>query len=214
MSDVSRAYSEEHSRVRRMTSASQNKPLMILAALFFALLIPAIGYIYVGSLIAILFAIGYLGGFALWLCLSATAPWSALRQPYWTAFAIFIFLHKVEENRLKFFEVLGNKVTGIPVPEVTPLLVLGLLVLPLGSWLLIPYLVKRGYAFGLFLAWTFFTSFGVMESAHFVFPLLTGEPYGYFPGMASAVILVPAGWWGMWRLATSGPANQARTASI
>jgi hypothetical protein len=181
---------------------------MIFAAILFSLLIPAIGYFYVGSLIAFLFAIGYLGGFTLWLCVTTAAPWSAIRAPYWTAFAIYA-LHKVEENRLKFFEVLGKKITGVPVPAVTPLLVLSLLVLPLGSWLLVPYLVKRGHAFGLFLAWTLFTSFGVIELAHFVFPLLTGEPYGYFPGMASAALLAPAGWWGMWCLAASRPAKQS-----
>lgn len=179
----------------------RSRPLVILAALCFSLLIPAFGYACVGTLIAALFLVGYLGGFALWLSIPASASWSAIRGPYWTALAIFV-LHKVEENRFEFFEVLGKKITGVPMPTVTPLLVLGLLVLPIGSWLLIPYLMKRGHAFGLFLAWTFFTSFGVVELAHFVFPLLTDESYGYFPGMATAALLAPAGWWGMRRLAT------------
>jgi hypothetical protein len=51
------------------------------------------------------------------------------------------------------------------------------------------------------LAWTFFTSMGITELAHFLLPLLTTEPYGYFPGMASVVVLAPLAWWGMWRLA-------------
>lgn len=178
----------------------RKQPLIIISAFLFSLLIPAIGYIYTGSLVAFLFLIGYLGGFALWLLIPVRAPWSSIRIPYWTTFAIYIFLHKVEENRMKFFEVLGDKITGIPVPDITPLLVIGLLILPLGAWLMIPYLVKRGHDLGYYLAWTFFTSFALVESAHFVFPLLTGEPYGYFPGMASAVILVPAGLWGVWRL--------------
>lgn len=53
---------------------------------------------------------------------------------------------------MKFFEVVGDKITGIPVPEITPFLVLSLLILPIGAWLLVPYLVKRGYDFGYYLA--------------------------------------------------------------
>lgn len=170
------------------------------ALLAFSLLVPAIGYFYVGALVASLFLVGYLGGFLLWLLVPTKVSWLWIRTPYWIAFAIYLFLHKVEENRMKFFEVLGEKITGIPVPPVTPVLIVGLLILPLGSWLLIPTLVKREHPVGYYLAWTYFTSFGVVELAHFVFPFLAGSEFGYFPGMASATLLVPAGIWGMWRL--------------
>lgn len=178
----------------------KKQSLTIIFALLFSLAIPILGYFYTGPLIAFLFLLGYIGGFVLWVTIGKKVAWSTIQIPYWTAFAIYIFLHKVEENRLKFFEALGDKITGIPVPEITPLLIIGLLILPIGAWVLIPALVKRGYDFGYYLAWTFFVSFGVIESAHFIFPLLTGESYRYFPGMASAIILVPAGWWGVWRL--------------
>jgi len=42
---------------------------------------------------------------------------------------------------------------------------------------------------------------GVTQLAHFVLPLLTNEPYGCFPGMASVLLLASLAWWGMWRLA-------------
>lgn len=45
-----------------------------------------------------------------------------------------------------------------------------------------------------------FTAMGVTELAHFAFPLFVAEPNGYFPGMASVVVLAPVAWWGMWRL--------------
>ncbi len=51
-----------------------------------------------------------------------------------------------------------------------------------------------------YLAWTFFTSMGVIELAHFIFPFFTPEPYGYFPGMVTVVPLAPVAWFGMWRL--------------
>jgi hypothetical protein len=184
---------------------TQRRPLLVLSALLFSLSIPCVGYLKLGALVALLFAVGYLGGFVLWLCFRTDATWAAVRGPYWTGLAIFVLLHKVEENRFKFFEVLGEKITGVPVPEVTPLLVVGLLVMPIGAWLSVPYLVRRRHPFGTFLAWTLFASFGIVEAAHFIFPLLADQPCGYFPGMASAALLVPAGWWGMSRLAAFQP---------
>lgn len=49
------------------------------------------------------------------------------------------------------------------------------------SLLLVPILMKRGYQFGQYLAWTFFAAMGITELAHFIFPFFTGEPYQYFP---------------------------------
>lgn len=77
---------------------------------------------------------------------------------------------------------------------------IGLLVIPVGAWLAIPLLLRRGYELGRYLAWTFFASMGLTELAHFLTPVLANEPYGYFPGMASVVILAPLACWGMWRL--------------
>jgi hypothetical protein len=178
----------------------KKQPLTIVVALLFSLLIPLFGYMYTGWLIALLFLIGYFTGFGLWLLVPTKVAFSTIKAPYWVTLLVFLLLHKVEENRMKFFEVVGEKITGVPVPEVTPLLVISLLILPIGGWLLIPILVKRGYDLGYYLAWTFFTSTGIIELAHFIFPLLTDEPYGYFPGMITALPLAAAGWWGMWRL--------------
>jgi hypothetical protein len=38
---------------------------------------------------------------------------------------------------------------------------------------------------------------GITELAHFIFPVLVNEPYGYFPGMASVLVLAPRTWWGI-----------------
>lgn len=175
-------------------------PSTIISALFFSLIIPVIGYIYLGWLVALLFFIGYFSGFVFWLIVPQKALWSSIKIPYLCTLAAFLLLHKVEEKRYKFFEVLSDKITDVPVPEVAPLLVIGLLILPVGAWIAIPFLIKRGFGFGYYLAWTLFTSMGITELAHFVFPFLTNEPYGYFPGMASVVLLAPLAWWGMYRL--------------
>ncbi|MER8476717.1 hypothetical protein [Mesorhizobium sp. M1163] len=89
-------------------------------------------------------------------------------------------LHKIEERELDFFPAL-SQLAGVPVPEAGSSLAVLLYVLAAG-WLLVPLLMPRRYSFGYYLAWTFFTSMGVIELAHFVFPLFMDGPYGYFPG--------------------------------
>jgi hypothetical protein len=175
------------------------KPL-IGSALLFSFTVPVFGYVYLGPLYAALFLTGYLGGFALWLVVSARATWPSLRLPYWLTMLAFLLLHKVEENRTAFFEVVSDRITGMPVPEVSVLLIVSLLVVPIGAWLAIPVLIRRGSELGYYLGWTFFASMGITELAHFLLPLLTVEPYAYFPGMASVIVLAPLAWWGMWRL--------------
>lgn len=182
-------------------------PLTIGMALIFSLLIPALGYIFLGALVGILFLIGYFGGFILWFILPQRASYFSLRVPYWLTFIAFLLLHKTEENATRFFQVLSDRITGVPVPELSPILIVGLLVLPIGAWILGPFLLKRGYDFGYFLAWTLFSSMGITELAHFVFPLMTSKPYGYFPGMASVLVLAPLAWWGIWRMVCGSSTN-------
>ena len=181
-----------------MTTTKGTKTIII--AILFSLLVPAIGYYYLEVLYATLFLIGYMGGFIFWLIVPSKAAWKSLSFPYWLTILAFLFLHKVEENRMKFFEVVSDKITGGTVPEFTVGLVIGLLLLPIGAWLVIPFLVKRGHELGYYSIWTLFASMGITELAHFFLPFLTNEPYGYFPGMASVIVLAPLAWWGMWRL--------------
>lgn len=179
---------------------TRRDPALICIALGFALLVPFFGYMFLGPLYAALFLVGYLGGFLFWISAPARATWRDFRLPYWLALAAFLLLHKVEENRTHFFEAVSTRITGTPVPDVSLALILALLIVPVGVWLTIPMSARRHQDFGRFLAWTFFASMGLTELAHFVMPGLAGGPYGYFPGMASVIVLAPLGWWGMWRL--------------
>lgn len=184
-------------------------PLSVFAALAFTLLVPAVGYVYLGALVASIFLIGYGSGFLLWWFRPTDAPFASIRAPYWLTLAAFA-LHKVEENRAEFFEILSREITGIPVPETTPLLFFLLLVIPAGAWLLVPWLMNRRNPLGAYLACTFFASMAVSELAHFVFPLLTRHAYGYFPGMATVFVLTPLGAWGLYRLWSSVPHRATR----
>lgn len=169
----------------------------ILFALLFTLAVLVLGHVMLGLLPMFLFASGFLGGFILWMVMPAAPPFARIRAPFFIALAFFV-LHKVEERRMDFFPRLAE-ITGVPVPDTGSILVY-LLYAFASTWLLIPFLMKRGMAFGHYLAWTFFTSMGITELAHFVLPFFSNEPYGYFPGMASVVLLAPTAWWGMWRL--------------
>lgn len=166
-------------------------------AFAFTAAVLVLGYVLLGALPAFLFAFGFVGGFVLWLVVPTAVPFSAIKLPYFLTLGFFI-LHKAEERMMDFFPAL-SRITGRPVPEPNSLLAVLLYVFA-GAWLLIPLLMLRRSPFGFYLAWTFFTSMAVIELAHFVFPFFTPGTYGYFPGMATVVLLAPAGWLGMVRL--------------
>lgn len=156
------------------------------------------GYFSFGIWTTIIFTSGFLGGYILWLFAPNHVSFASIKAPYWITLCFFI-IHRVEENVLKFQEALST-ITGTPIPEVNSPALIILVLSSVGGWLLIPILMKRGYAIGYYLAWTFFASMGITELAHFILPFFTDKPYGYFPGMASVIVLAPLAWWGMFRL--------------
>ncbi|SCY25322.1 HXXEE domain-containing protein [Flavobacterium caeni] len=176
----------------------KKKPNIIVAAFVFTVAILLLGYFSFGIWTSLIFSSGFLGGFLLWLFLPSVSTFEGIRWPYWIAFFLFL-LHRVEEKVMDFFDRLAE-ITGTRKPEILSFSVIALVILSVGAWLLIPLLMKRGYAFGSYLAWTFFAAMGITELAHFVFPFFTDEVYGYFPGMVSVVLLAPVAWWGMYRL--------------
>jgi hypothetical protein len=166
----------------------------------FTLSIILLGYVMLGIVPMLLFSFGFLGGLLAWKLIPVTSEFAEIRIPYWVVLGFFV-VHKIEERKMDFFPAL-SQLTGVPVPDTQSVPVFALYALA-SAWLLIPWLVGRRNAFGYYLAWTFFISMGATEIAHFVFPLFTNRSYGYFPGMLSAVPLVPAAWWGISRLVRS-----------
>jgi hypothetical protein len=173
-------------------------------AMLFTSAVLALGYVLLGLIPMWLFAFGFLSGLVLWLLVPTNVTFQAIRLPYFITLAFFV-LHKVEERVTDFFPALST-ITGVPTPE--PSLATATLWAFAAAWLLIPTLVARDVAFGYFLAWTFFASMGITELGHFVLPLFVDAGYGYFPGMASVVLLAPTAWWGLFRLVRRIPAER------
>ena len=185
----------------------KKRPTTVAAALLITLSVLGLGYISFGFWTMLIFASGFLGGFILWLALPTNAAFASIKAPYIVSLCLF-FAHRVEEKVLDFFKRLAE-ITGQPTPAVTSWHVILLVAISVGAWLLVPVLVKRHLQLGYYLAWTFFASLGITELAHFLFPLFTEQPYGYFPGMATVVVLAPAAWWGMIRLCSARGAATA-----
>lgn len=171
---------------------------IITFAFLFTSAILVLGYISFGIWPTVIFTSGFLGGFILWLLIPVSLNFANIKVPFWLTLFLFI-IHRVEEKVMGFFPAL-SKLTHKPVPAIVSLPIILLVLTSVGAWLLIPVFVRKGYAFGTYLTWTFFAAMGLTELAHFIFPLFTGEPYGYFPGMISVIPLAPAAWWGIWRM--------------
>ena len=182
-----------------------------LSVVVFALLITAsvlwLGYVSFGFWTMVIFAAGFLGGFVLWLVLPTRGTFPTIKAPYVLSFCLLL-AHRVEEKLLGFFKRLAE-ITAQPTPAITSWTVVLLVVMSVGAWLLVPILMKRGLQLGNYLAWTFFASLGITELAHFILPLFSEQPYGYFPGMATVLFLAPCAWWGMARLSSTSSAGAA-----
>lgn len=172
---------------------------IVAIAIGFSTLILWLGYVAFGAWTSLIFSSGFLGGLLLWWLFPGPPALAEVRTPYWITLALFL-VHRVEERFSGFFAALSD-LTGVPTPPILSWPVILLVLASVGAWLLVLPLLKRGSAFGAYLAWTFFTAMGVTELAHFVFPFVVDGRFGYFPGMASVVLLAPVAWWGMFRMA-------------
>ncbi|MES3019858.1 MAG: hypothetical protein V4721_18880 [Bacteroidota bacterium] len=176
------------------------KMSVVILAFLFTMAVLALGYISFGIWTTLIFTSGFLGGFILWILFPSEVKFKVIKVPFWLAFFLFL-VHRVEEKVTGFFQAL-SEITMVPVPQITSIPIIFLVLISVGAWLLVPTLINRGYSFGYYLAWTFFAAMGITELAHFILPLFQQVPYGYFPGMMSVVLLAPVAWWGMWRLST------------
>lgn len=170
---------------------------LILTASVFTFGAVALGYHLLGWLPALLFGFGFVGGWVLWICVPSVPLYHKVRLPFFVTLILFA-AHKFEERHYGFFPAL-SEITGVPVPDASSPLTKALYLFA-GAWLLIPVLLRIRHPLGGYLAWTFFTSMGVTEVAHFVFPFIAPSPFGYFPGVVTALFLVPCAWWGLTRL--------------
>lgn len=171
----------------------------ISAAGILTVLVLLSSFLSLGFWTMVIISAGFVGGFFLWLGFKSKANYDDLKWPFIFTFIAFV-VHRVEEKVSGFFERL-SEITDVSTPEILSVPVILMVVTSVGSWLSIPYLLKRDSEFGRYLVWTFFTSMGLTELAHiFVFPFIIGEPFSYFPGMASVFVLSPVAWWGLSRL--------------
>ena len=165
----------------------------------------ALGAISLAPLVGGVFAVGFFGGLVLWLARPSEATFQTVRAPYLAGLAAYV-VHRIDEEVSGFVPDI-EALTGSSAVPVLSLPSLVLVVMSL-AWMASPLLLLRGkHPLGQYGAWTLFTSFGVLEGAHFVFPLLAGGAYGYFPGMVTAPLIMATGWWGMWRMWRGGGAN-------
>lgn len=159
----------------------------------------AIGYSLLGAVPAALFGGGFAAGLMAWVVVKQRPPLAWFRAAFYITLLLFV-LHKTEEWEMEFFQAL-SRLTRVPTPETQSLQVYALYALA-SAWLLVPVLAGRRLELGYYLAWSFFASMGLVELAHFIFPFFRDGSFGYFPGMASAALLAPAAWLGMWKLST------------
>ncbi len=165
----------------------------------------AFAYLWAGWVTAIVFSAGFVTGWVLWLARRSPANFAAIKLPYLVSLAAYV-VHRIDEELSGFVPAIEQLTGAEPVDVTSPLSIV--LVVFSVAWMLSPVLIRRGHPLGYYGAWTLFAGFGILEVAHFVFPLLTDDPYGYFPGMWTAPLIIAAGWWGLIRMWKGGPSPE------
>lgn len=179
-------------------------------AFLFTVLILLLGCSFLSFWTALVFTSGFIIGFLLYILTPSRPKFKQFRTPYWLVLGLFT-IHRIEEQVTGFHARLSD-LTEVSISEFDSPQTFFLVLLSVGGWLAIPALVRRRDPLGHYLAWTFFSTMGITELTHFCHPLLTHEPYEYFPGLGSVIVLVPAAWWGMHRLSNPsiGPQKSLR----
>lgn len=169
----------------------------VVIAAAFSLSMVLLGAIALAPLVGAVFAPGFLGGLGMWLARPSSLPFATIKWPWLLAIGTYV-VHRVDEEISGFVPAI-EQLTGQEAAATLSAISLTLAGCSL-AWMLSPLLLLIEHPLGQYGAWTLFAGFGVIELAHFVFPLLSPGPYGYFPGMVTAPLIAAAGWWGLWRL--------------
>ncbi|MDP2421422.1 hypothetical protein [Sediminibacterium sp.] len=93
---------------------------------------------------------GFFGGYLLWIFVAGKPSFAYIRVSFWVSFSLFI-THRVEEKIYGFFDRLSD-ITGVKTPAISSWPVILLVLVSVVAWVAIPVLVKKGHAFGYYLA--------------------------------------------------------------
>ena len=107
-------------------------------------------------------------------------------------------LHIIEEFVFQFPTEVGHLFGEEHLSELTFLIAVGGVVVSLAIVMGMALMHKNPVAN--FFAWFIFMGPGFMEFTHYMFPLLDGRPYGYFPGMWTAWLVMVPGMLASYRL--------------
>lgn len=176
-------------------SSAENSQLVTWLAFMYSASIILVGYFALGWLTAVIFSVGFIGGWLLWLKVPNPINPKNITTVFVLTLIAFL-IHKYEERTQGFFPAL-SQITGVPVPTKDSVWAIAMNLLA-SPWLIIPIMLKWNNRIGSYFTWTFFVSMGITELAHFVFPFLTNKDYSYFPGMYSVIILAPLAWRGIY----------------
>lgn len=163
----------------------------LILTLVFACVMVLVGYLLMGPVPAAIFAVFLFGGVGLWRFTTYGRPVAPDRiiVPYLLTVMLFI-IHVLEEYLTGFHTAISD-LTGHNVSEQNFLIVAGFIG-PL-LWLSGLALFYLRTEIGNYLVAAFFVAMILSELAHFAFPIAAGEPFGYFPGLYTAILpLIPA----------------------
>lgn len=151
------------------------------------------GFVLLGKIPALVFAIATMGGFVLWLFTTFQTPIDTTKVivPYlWT---IILFIVHVYEEYLTDFEVAMTDITGFHILE-QKFLTVAAFFAPI-FWIIGAILIIKQTQIGYYFLSCFFVAMTIAELSHYIFPFLEDGTFHYVSGMYTAALpLIPAGY--------------------
>lgn len=179
-----------------------NAPATLVLAAAFACLMSMVGYILIGPVPAVIFAVFLFGGLVLWRFTTYGRPADPERIVVPYLLTVMLFIVHVLEEYLAGFPAAMTDLTGYNVSERNFLMVAAFIG-PL-LWLAGLVLFYLRTELGNYLTAAFFVAMTISELAHFAFPVARDGSLAYFPGLYTAALpLIPA-WVALHRFVREG----------
>lgn len=148
--------------------------------------IVAIGYVMLGPVPAVVFAVAFGGGLVLYVRTAWRTQFDTRKVIVPYLLTVMLFLVHTYEEYLTDFELLASRLSGQTVAEADFLFVVGWLA-PF-VWIGGAIMLIKQWAFGYYFLCAFFVAMTVAELAHFVFPFVIDGTFHYQSGLYTAAL--------------------------
>jgi hypothetical protein len=156
----------------------------------------SVAYVILGVIPAIVFAVAFGGGLALYAATAWRTEFDTLKVIVPYLLTVMLFMVHTYEEYLTDFETVVSVMAGRTVPE-SDLLSIIAWTAPL-LWIAGAVMLLKRWAFGYYFLCAFFVAMTIAELSHYIFPFVVDGTFHYESGMYTAVLPLITAYYGLY----------------